>query len=1098
MSMARRSGIGEEEQNTRQFKAVTTLMNGAQYDARRRFDILTEEIDHLLRYLRFRIGPSTEFDQPGDRFRKPYDSQQAFLVRLGYAGLALQKECAADGGEANLTYERFKSCWLAVEKRGGRRSECLREKRDLLRQQVLWIAKIVTKASVIAERLGELHDRLQQFLQRTNPDHPEPTLRRRLEHGLADKYLSELARWVHKDIAQLCSRRYAGTYPTEFVPSTFQFWGYGHVSSHHSFVTLDEHLRTQKGLESNAKDSLSQARFTSIAFSYWIPERPALAPLIGHEVARQVLRAIYGRNTQSSVLEQDRSALGEAYRALVDCAEKWLAVSARSREVDADLPMQLATEVMSDALAATRFGWSYAYAFALQMMSDGRFAALFEDSSGMLMRVSLPTHAAAPSQPSPASSASSHGTGALPCELCQTPLKAGTTCQFCTAFHHRDRDARVMSAGLKAYLPLDYYRGRALLSFLQHVYPSDGDPFAQDLNEAFDCLLTAVLCLFTEDEVDHVHHAQQFASALADGLCRTGHKAPSRLVHSARMFVQRTASSGDLSNFFNPAMARQTLSPSFRAFLFERLDSGLGARDAYGRMQDPRRRSFAPACCPGLVDAVWRIEWLVASSHKSDRDPDLMKNAQALRRRSREVLAVGIDDYLFRTGSPTTLFETLNEGEPPQDFSDLLRDHNKLDNMDGAYSLDALIELDTHLTRRRQQAFTFNFQGKTKRKVPIVVPAAQLKWLPDRIIDGSWHKLWLDRPNKPPVRDSIVILDLLCLKSELCPRLMNGADAALAQERDRALASLGGALTIRSSDIDRYNPFASGPLLGRYDAFVFYTQGSTDINSPTSARWKWDISYEYMLGHGISLGAKNKEVLTAYVSRTKRLVRVWGERPTLATSNAAHPQPSDSTWPLIEESETLGLVLVSLKWDASRSLVARWLARHVSEKAYGLDWAVFLSDGWEDLVVVVGVPKGFRGAGLPEKYEKFVAFVEELNRSPFVASTETLFSQTLLQAPPPCFSFRFTVRLGRHRHENVLQKIETLGQEHVERGGTADVRNVAGNRDIDMLVSPAPSAGGASDADQGLMPRGLQTLHLSMRRELSGYAKFETRVAWKV
>jgi len=1073
--------------------APGTLMNGAQYDAQRRFDILSEEINHFLRYLRFRIGPTTEFDQLKYPLRRPYDSQQAFLVRLGKAGQALNIECDADRNEAEAIYEKLKSLW--IEAAGRSEPHRQQEQSELVRRQTLWIAKSVGKASLIAARLGELHDRLQQFLQRTNPDHPEPTLRRRLEHGLADKYLSELVRWIHKDIAEFCSTKYAGEYPSSCVPSTFQFWGYSHTSSHHSFVTFDEHNRDRSGERSS--ESIDEQRFTSVAVSYWIPERPALAPLIGHEVARQVLKTIYGRHTQISTLEQDMTPLGAVYRALNRCADEWLADSIKNKQIPASVPLHLATEILSDALGALRFGWAYVHAQALQMMSDERFATLFEDSTGMLRRA----HAKPTKRPKPVN-----------CPSCKLLKRANQTCSFCQDFDRFSKDAEVMSARLKAFQPITYYRGKVLLSLMDAVFPiAKNDMFALGLRHSYEFTLEAYLSLFTNNEEDRKEYERQFAKALGESLCTSALSTPNIFIVKARHFVARSMDrSTGLLQFENTALARQALSPSFREFLKRRLDPWL-RKPRPGDDSDYATsvQAFDVENCPGLVDVVWRIEWLVAAHHKESTEPEILKSAKLLRRLTREVLAVGIDDYLFRTGGPRMLLSTLNEGHPTNDFARLLRDHNKLSNMGEAYSLDVLTALDAHLRSKRDKDFEFTFRGKEfKKEIQVVVASDRLNWLPDLVVDTNWHERWLERPSENKVRESIVMLDLLCIKSEIT--------SSRGTKLEEVQNKLSGTLQIEAGNTSVYKDFHSGTLLGRYDAFVFYTQQTRSGEHPSD-----DDSSDWVIKFGKTV---HPNIRTTYVSRTKRLVRVWGDKKAReaaeqkesfgrATSVSATDsmdatsttgvrstasQPSNSTWPLMENTCTLGIILVSLKWDASRTIVARWLVDHIAKEQYGLDFAVFLSDGWEDLVVVASVPNLFLPRLDRHHHRSLTGFVEKLNESPFVASTETLFSEMLLQKPPKDFSFRFAVRIGKPGYAKVLEKLAPLEKKYAKSHLRFEIRNVAGNRDIDILVGAStdvPSDLRASSSKR-ISKLSLKELHLDMRMHLSGYAKFETRVGW--
>lgn len=135
------------------------------------------------------------------------------------------------------------------------------------------------------------------------------------------------------------------------------------------------------------------------------------------------------------------------------------------------------------------------------------------------------------------------------------------------------------------------------------------------------------------------------------------------------------------------------------------------------------------------------------------------------------------------------------------------------------------------------------------------------------------------------------------------------------------------------------------------------------------------------------------------MTRAKRLVRVWSEKAMLDVSTSPGKQ-----------SAVIALVLISLTWESSRGVVAQWLTSNEAPKCSNLELAVFLSDGWEDLVLVLA-PKPGEQSGCAV-VEECVELVSNLNKNPFIASTETLFTQEVVNSPPNNFHFRFTCRVG--------------------------------------------------------------------------------------
>ena len=228
-------------------RPIETLLNILHYDTRKRLEVLREEIEHLIHSIGYRItgeDPSPAPRVPGPRKQAQPTSQAAFLSRLQQSAKVLLSECTADLVEANQLKERTPKNRGTATRQSMPAGSSSADSEALKRQyrlEILWNAKIINKALVIAERLGDLHDKLEQFLQRTNPEQPDPTLRRRSEQGLADKYLSEKTRWVHKDLACLVRDLRANNYPLKEVPSTYQFWAYNHTSHHHAFISLKAH-----------------------------------------------------------------------------------------------------------------------------------------------------------------------------------------------------------------------------------------------------------------------------------------------------------------------------------------------------------------------------------------------------------------------------------------------------------------------------------------------------------------------------------------------------------------------------------------------------------------------------------------------------------------------------------------------------------------------------------------------------------------------------------------------------------------------------------------------------------------------------------------
>ncbi len=153
-------------------KDLRSLLNVLHYDAGRRYEILREELAHLVNSIRYRLDADRGSD---DTWLAPSNSHKAFLKRIEESAQALYEECCKEAEAGVQLFERSRKDWVAAMQPGRPGGDHL----EPACRAVLFNARFVNKALALAERMGDLHDRLEQFLQRTNPDHPDPTLRRR-------------------------------------------------------------------------------------------------------------------------------------------------------------------------------------------------------------------------------------------------------------------------------------------------------------------------------------------------------------------------------------------------------------------------------------------------------------------------------------------------------------------------------------------------------------------------------------------------------------------------------------------------------------------------------------------------------------------------------------------------------------------------------------------------------------------------------------------------------------------------------------------------------------------------------------------------------
>ena len=508
------------------------LLGVLRYDIEKRYGVLKDEVRHLIGGIAYRIGT-----EPAAAAKKT--SQAAFLNLLKRSAQSLSDECDEDLLEIDR-YAKIRNHW--------RQSYTVVKPEGQNEFAILWQAKMLHKASVIAERIGDLHNRLEQFLQRTNPDHPDTTLRRRTEQGLTDKYLSELSRWAHRDLV-IFVKSMGARYPYDEVPATFQFWAYDHTSRHHSFIGTQGHKDWVRRIEAtptpNSK-GLHPSKFVSVALSYWMPERAALQPIIGHELAHQVLRDLYGREVNFAILEQDESLFARTYRRLTTCVETWSVARAVNGTIDVKLTSNLVHEVLCDVLAAVRFGYAYAFAWILEILGDVQLARLSHDHYGMLRQIE------------PARGGS---TDVL--ELIKGP------------YRQLSDDVLKASEYLRDILPRNYIRGIVLLRFLGRS-SNETDEASSEFATAFEDLLKELLKIFAGANTQQSDIESAFAGDLASALCdewafAEDDSLDSDFVNASRDLWRREGRSG--GRHTNPSLDHQVITRGYRELVTSTLNN---------------------------------------------------------------------------------------------------------------------------------------------------------------------------------------------------------------------------------------------------------------------------------------------------------------------------------------------------------------------------------------------------------------------------------------------------------------------------------------------------------------------------------------------
>lgn len=575
---------------------LTTLHGIMLFDLKRRQEILRYELLHLMDAIRFRL-PIKELGSPVG------GSGLALLARVDVAAQELHEELESDMRERIAFSEWWMSKVDIVDQAPTREQHCFRQ---------VWHAKMMTKAALVAERLGELHDRLGLQLERTHSDSPNPILRRRAEQGQIDKYLCEHVKWVHRDLA-IASINLSARYPYEEVPSTLYSWQYEASSSQHAFVSHANYKKWR--VWATSYEGLAEKRprkFSSLGLSYWMPERLVLHPIIGHELAHQVLQDLYGKGTPYIRLESQDDQLSRTIRRLYGCAEAWL--SARGYSAPQIWP--LAREILCDLLAAERYGCAYLHTWMLEVSDSEPLAQMTHDAFGMLRPI--------------------------------TDFKEVTP-------DYIQREVLTPSRALATTLtPELYYRGKVLIAFLR-AHQRETETLSQELLQQADGWLERHLDLITGaladgEQLTERNYGREFEYRFAQDLARTITEEHSRFSvltqgTCASAFV-RAARHHWRTDGDKPAdicLGRQVMSQAVRKQYVERIKEfrpGVLAGSSADQMRT-------------LHDALWRAEWAVESRVNPAAPTPLQRN------QLRALQAIAIDDYLYRTGNPHRLLQAV-------------------------------------------------------------------------------------------------------------------------------------------------------------------------------------------------------------------------------------------------------------------------------------------------------------------------------------------------------------------------------------------------------------------------------------------------------
>jgi hypothetical protein len=1012
------------------------LFDALSFDLKRRFKVLEQEVDHFKKNLKYRQSEPS--------------STSGLMQRLGDAAdglkLELTTEFATEIRSRALLASAIKDGQLKlrgrIQENRGRLSEDLRKCEALL---LAWHCKMAAKWSMLVERLGDLHDRLEQYVQRSNPLNPEPIFRRRSEQGLSDKYLNEHVRWVFRDLTHFANKFLGARMDHGQVPTVFQTWGYQKSSVHHSFVTSNYHRAWVSSVEEGAKDAeRSQAegvseylldknlkeKFISLGLSYWMPERHVLQPIIAHELAHQLIRQLYGRGLNKAILSWDESGFALTLRRLFRRIEDWIAPRLKNQEVTEDTTDDLTIELFADLLSTVRYRHAFAYAWILEAVNDPKVADIFHDKNEILSNLEQ--------------------------------FSAGKTLTTLDQWARLwDSEFAPKTERLQARLPNFAYRGAAIAEFLSK-WGCETDELAKDLLQELRRFSETLLYIYSGTNKFLFEFEHTFNKELTKVVTREDswykefirkamgqRKSQLTLLSATKKYWEGVEPDSSTINLNKSMLAVQSLDTSVVdqiCDLFDQIEF-----PQLHRLMQGVKISFKKNKTPLFSnDMFWRVE--VCTHVVPESDSSLQGVLNKTREARRRLYGLILEDYLLKTAATLKFVQNFFGSHLPETFRqdedgrfpqgsafDILNRTNTL-NESEVSELVSAHHLAVFKDESNRLVSTLKLKVLNK---PYIAALSTPDLCEGKTIDhldlGYFWKL----PNQPPwsgEKSSGHVYDMA---------LINVLPEDLRTYEESECADQRGLVGVHSTK-----------LLGRYDLLELERSS-----------------------HEQSSLAKS---LSAGNVRRKRLVSI---------------EPAHNL--TLNGRQVAAVVLVSLKWESSRAWAYTYVSNLLLDKNIK-SCRMLLSDGWEDFVLLFELPSDQRSVGVAtdnlevkKTYDEVTLVVDELAKFKMLNSSETLFASRILdhavndwfyEKSKVSFQFKFVCRMRRKVHlAPDPQKLvdDLLGTDYK---GRALVWSRAGVEDIEVVPTE---------------PRFSSKIHGSIlvdshnKNDSLSFSRVETYVSWR-
>ncbi|WP_130472282.1 hypothetical protein [Candidatus Magnetaquicoccus inordinatus] len=440
-----------------------------------------------------------------------------------------------------------------------------------LRQFYLTQTILRLQAGEVIATLGQIQDRLGQTLENIRPGELTPTVRRRKEKGLTDKFLSTISRWTFRDLAILVKEQWQCSLPYgKNLPVVIQYWEHDltsaqdHIFHEQQYHDWREEIRKPDEYHWYSSQDANQrilvpawSETVILQLSYWMLERPALHPILAHELGHRVIHDVLADLDTQALTKSETGLFGRLARRIFQTIDRALpnyTVRAFSKEL------------LCDLLGASRFGYAYLYSWFLEILAYHQF-----DKVWLMDELH---------------------------RLDSEPQSIFAKCEF-------------VRNDLRQAIPEDYLRGRLLLAWLEQMELKQDDPFADSLHQAVEKHLHCQMQARFEEDL----HSLQWKN-LGDMLVHAithGHQAPQQ----AKKLLIAMQNDSPPTNGADSIIWKQAFSPAFQKLISKRLQEHLresASSQNKCRWINSHTLRKEEIFLWGAVDLPWRLEWLLMDS----------------------------------------------------------------------------------------------------------------------------------------------------------------------------------------------------------------------------------------------------------------------------------------------------------------------------------------------------------------------------------------------------------------------------------------------------------------------------------------------------